>query len=230
MSLAELVDLIRQRLGQGTAFYPTALLVTFCQYAQNLLALQASCTVRQRAAYTLEAGELLIDLRALVPRYLHLRRVELGDTRTQEASRALGRVQPLFRTTLQSLAARGRWFETLGVPRQYFRQGRTLLGVYPRPSATTTITVLTTSLPTPFSMADLAQESEIQASNHPLIADVATGLLLIREGTLESAKGLQMLQSVLSDQQMAAMTKTVDRLHREAQRGASRPPSLAPTS
>ena len=35
MSLAELVDLIRQRLGQGTAFYPTALLVTFCQYAQD---------------------------------------------------------------------------------------------------------------------------------------------------------------------------------------------------
>ena len=148
MTLAELIELVRQRLGGSETFYPAALLIPFLDHAQRLLALQSAYRVLQRAAYTLVAGELLIDLRALLPRALQVRRVLLGNVSTQEESRSLGLLQPLFRTTLATLAARSGWLATQDVPRQWFPHGKTLLGVWPRPSTTTTVTVMATGLPT----------------------------------------------------------------------------------
>lgn len=215
MTLAELVELTREKLGGSAAFYPQDLVVTFLQYAQNVLSLSPQYRVRARAAYTLVAGELLIDMRALLPRYLSTRRVILGTVATEVASRSLGLVQPLFRTTLPALAARPRWLEVQDVPRQWFPHGKTLIGLWPRPTTSTTVTAVVNSLPTPFDVNNLEAESDIAASNHGFLSDVATGLLLLREGTLEGEKGVQMFQRALADQATRNLQQTLQRMQRQ---------------
>lgn len=221
MQLGALVELTRQYLGQASPYYSASLLVRFLQFAQNLYALHPDGRVLQRTPFTFPQQLLVMDLRAIVPRYLAIRRVMLGNVATQEETPAYGLVQVLRRTTLDTLAAKRLWIASEDVPRQYFPLGATLIGVYPRPPSDTLMTLLTTTLPTPFLVdqatglsLNLAQEPDLAPANHPFLADIAMGLLLMREGTIEGQKGVQKLVGVLGSQTFAAMQKTVERMLR----------------
>lgn len=220
MTVAELIELIYQRCGQAAPFYrppnDVTLLVMFLGYAQNLLALLPDFTSLQRIPTTIPATGFLVDLQAIAPRYLRLRRVVLGTVVTQEETLVGGVVRPLFRTTLLSLSARPAWLSTTGTPRYYFHHGHTLLGVWPLPTSDTPLTLLTTSLPTPFDVNRLEQVPDLQESNHPFLADVGAGLLLLREGTIEGEKGLQMLAQVLPAAMLEGLMKTVGTLRSSA--------------
>lgn len=223
MQLGALVDLTRQYLGQAAPYYDAALLVRFLQFAQNLYALHPDGRVLQRKAFTFPAQLLVMDLRTIVPRYLAIRRVVLGNVETQEETAVSGIVTVLRRTNLDNLAARRGWIDVEDTPRQYFRLGATLLGVYPRPANDTLLTVLTTTLPAPFLVdsvtgepSNLAQEPDLAPANHPFLADIAMGLLLMREGTAEAQKGIQRLVGVLGPQMFAATQKTLNRMLRSS--------------
>lgn len=214
----ELIELMQQRLGDSGSrvYYTESICLRFLNFAQAFLATLPQFTIRARTATTITGLSCFVDLRTVIPRHLALTRVMLGNVVTQQESLAYGVTRRLHRITLDALAARRNWIAALGVPRLYCLHGATLLGVYPRPTADTVITLVARTLPAPYTAGTLGQECEHQSSTHSQIADVSTGLILLREGTIEGSKGVGMLAQVLPAQMLEGLAKSISGLKKAA--------------
>lgn len=213
----EIIDLMQQRLGDvSRAYYETRICMTFLNYAQNFMALLPQYALLKRTATTIGAHGCFIDLRVAIPRYLKIRRVVLGNVATQQEVFTFGETRRMYPISLKALAVRRQWIAEEGIPRHYFLVGATLIGVFPRPSSDTVITIMTTTLPTEYTMNTLMAECELQPSSHQVVVDVATGLMLLREGTVEGQKGVAMLAQVLPSQLLQGLGQAIGSLKQEA--------------
>src|SRR3990167_1320978 len=199
MTGSDLLQSIWLKLGENTTCYPEAeVIVNGINPAMRLLCLMKPDLLNQRVALTLVAETSLIDLREHAPRSWILRRVMLGTITGDAATKTdYGEFKPLLRTSVKKIAWQRDWFSKRGTPSSYYQHGRDWVGIYKRPTADRALTLIFRAIPTAFTTNTMSDSPAFAEVWHPLIADIATGLLLIKEGETQTAKARQMLSTAL---------------------------------
>lgn len=206
MTLAYLVQLVSLKLGEQTAFYPTEEIIRGgINVAQRLLCLTYPKLLRQRVTHTVNADLPFVDLRTLLDsggvrignRIRKVHRVMLGDVSGDAPTRnaATDELRELRLATLEKLTYRPAWMQEKGQINYYWMWGRYWLGLYKRPIDTTTFTVIYNAVPTPLVLD--ADVPDVQAAYHRDIAEIATGLLLAKEGDPQGVSGLRKILTAL---------------------------------
>jgi hypothetical protein len=212
MDLGALIQLVSLKLGEQSAFYPSAeIVVQGINPAQRLLCLAFPALNYQRTAVTIIADQPFFDVRTLLDtnnnvignRFRSVRRVVLGTvtTDTPTVSSITGDIRPLHQTTVQRLAGQNDWLGQHREVQKYWMWGAYFLGLHPRPVVQETITIIYTAAPNIFDISVLTDVPTVPAAYHSTIAEIATGLLLCKEGDPQSSRGLARIQTALHLQQ-----------------------------
>ena len=207
MTFSDIRQLVSSKLGEQTAFFPDAEVDRAINCAQRLLCLRYPALLRNRATLTVNVDNPFIDLRTLQDasegtignRLRRVRRVVMGSVMADIPVRnaVTGGLFELRSVGIRALACRARdWLRHQGDPRYYYLHGSVWLGLYPRPVVATTITVVFDAAPHP--LVDDADVPQVDSVYHRVIADIAFGLLLVKEGNQRS---LNLLVSALGIQQ-----------------------------
>ncbi len=209
MNLGALVTLVEQKLGSQTTFYTDAEIVDHgINPAQRLICLTYPMLNYVRTTVAVTTDQPIIDLRELLDgslniignRFRHVRRVSLGNVtdNLSTPTAATGELQKLEQTTVKRLAGRNDWFALHGEVRKYWMWGQYFLGVYKRPIAATTLTIIYSAAPAPLALAAPTGIPDIPAVYHPVIAEIATGLLIMKEGAPQTERGLARIKAGLN--------------------------------
>lgn len=207
MNLGELINLTTLKLGEQSTFYPPAEVVRAgLNPAQRLLCLVYPMLLRSRTTATIVTDVPFLDLRLLTDtsgnpmlgRVRKLNRVVLGNVSADAPVRssATGELRELRRTTMRALRFRPDWLAKKGPVREYWLHGP-WLGLYKRPVADTTITLMFDAIPKPLVLEESGQIPDIQDVYHAVMAEIAVGLLLVKEGLPDGARGLQRITQAL---------------------------------
>jgi len=199
-------------LGEQTTFYSQEEIIRGgLNPAQRLLCLVYPAILKQRATITVDADMPFIDLRTLVDasgaevgnRLRTVNRVVLGNVSGDEPVRnsSTGELGALKRISLKKLAARPNWLHLHGPVIQYWLWGKLWMGLYRRPVDTVTVTVMFDAIPAPLSADNLAASPSVQDTYHTVLAEVAAGILLIKEGSPEGERGLGRITQALNLQE-----------------------------
>lgn len=207
MTLSDIVQLISIKLGSQTLFYSAEEITrSGINPAQRLLCLRYPHLLFQRTTHTVGADLPFIDLREVLDstgvrmgnRIQRVRRVMLGtisgDTVTRNA--ATGEFLELRRTTLRGLSSTNQWLQHRGTIRHYWIHSRYWMGLYKRPIAETTITIIFEAMPV--ALVNDADVPQVQEAWHRAIADIAMGLLIVKEGNPQAALGLARVLEALN--------------------------------
>lgn len=212
MTLTDLINRVWLKLDENTLFYPAAeVVLSGINPAMRLIAYVRPLT--QRTLMTFAPETLVRDLRLDLPRCWQIQRVVLGDATGDTAGGSAQTYRHLEPTTMLRLQWRRDWLQLRGTPTHYWVWGDHWFGVYKRPRVTTSLTVVHAALPAPFAVTDLtlnpSPTPQLAVSQHPLIADVATGLLLFKESAAQIERAQVLLGQVLSREQLAGVRKLV---------------------
>jgi hypothetical protein len=212
MTLDELIHLTHMKLGEQGAFYPPAEIVRGgLNPAQRLLCLHYPLLLPFRVVVTAQVEQPFLDLREVTdaagvrmgPRIRRVDRVTLGTITDESATPSAGTNErtDLRRTSVQRLSWQRDWLRERGMVRQWFLWGRLWLGLVRRPVAETTLTLMGTAIPRPLVLEEVDSEPEVVRAYHPVIAEIATGLLLVKEGDPAAQLGQQRITHALQLQQ-----------------------------
>ncbi len=201
MTLTEIVTLVEHKLGDQTTFYTDAEIVDQgINPAQRLMCLAYPALNTVRTAVTVTSDTPFIDLRTLLDlslniignRFRHIHRVSLGNVTDDIATptAATGELERLEPTSIKRLAGRNDWMSLRGEVRRYWMWGRYWLGIYKRPIASTTLTIIYRAAPAPLALASPTGVPDIPAVYHPVIAEIATGMLILKEGDPQTTRGM----------------------------------------
>ena len=191
MTFSDIRQLVSIKLGEQTAFFTEDEVGRATNTAQRLLCLTYPPLLRSRATLTVITDNPFIDIRTLQDtsgvtignRLRLVRRVVLGSVMADAPvpNAATGSLVELRQTSVPALSRRARdWMRHQGEPTHNYLHGRVWLGVYKRPIAATTITVIYDAAPMPLiNDADIPQ---VVAAYHRVIAEIAFGLLIVKEG------------------------------------------------
>ncbi len=209
MDTEQLTQLVIEKLDQQGVFYTRAEVIRGgLNPAQRLLTLAHPEFLTTRVTVTVSPDQPFLDLRTLTDpsgavignRLRHVRRVVLGDVTadTPQTTPATGEVGFLRPVSLTRLAAtRIDWMAHQGEVRYYWQWGPYWLGLYKRPIAATTITIIARTAPRLLTEETPTQLPDIAATYHALVSDIAVGLTLIKEGEPHGARGFARLQAAL---------------------------------
>lgn len=211
MTLAELIQYTSNKLGEQTAFYTNEEIVqNGLNPAQRLLCLAHPRVLVQRAVCTIGTEQPFVDLRLVQDsngvvignRIRKINRVVLGDVSddVEEPSSTTGELRRLRSTTLTALITEKNWLRRRGEVTRYWQWGRVWFGVYKRPVVDTTVTIIFESMPVVLDINNLTASPSVQDVYHTTIAEVAAGLLVVKEGTPDGARGLQKIVEALQIQ------------------------------
>jgi hypothetical protein len=194
-SFAAIVELIYRQV-ENRALYPTEeALLNGVNPAMRLLCLMDHMLHTERVAVSLAARRLTVDLRQVAARSHRVLRVLLGDATADTPALTLGQFAPLLPITRERLACLyPDWLRTVGVPSRWFLLGRHFVCVWPRPMAPVTLTLVCATVPPAAALATLASSPALDESQHAVIADLATPLLLYKEGAGEADRAVQQLR------------------------------------
>jgi len=200
MTTFELLQRQQQHLGEQTAFYTDSeLLVNGLNPALRLLCLARPTLLRQRQAITITADLPFYDLRQLGSRIVRLHRVVVGtitgDDLTADAT--TGRIGDLTPISVLKLAAsQAAWLKQQG-PAEHYWEWRDWLGIFPRPATAMTVTIIYDALPTALTLETPDTVPDLAAVYHPLIAEMAAGLVRVKEAGVEGQRGLATVARLL---------------------------------
>ena len=213
MTFSDIRQLVWLKLGSQVIYFPDAEVDRAVNCAQRLLCLRYPTLLYNRATLTVNADNPFIDLRTLQNasgetignRLRRVRRIVLGSVMVDVPvhNTVTGELRELRYTNVQVLASVARnWLSRRGDPRYYYLHGAVWLGLYHRPIVATTITVVFDAAPQPLvSDIDVPQVDDVY---HRVMAEIAFGLLLVKEGNphslniLVSALGIQQKQDIVS--------------------------------
>jgi hypothetical protein len=204
MTLSDLYQRVNLKLGEQSLFYPVGEIVRQgLSPAQRLLCLASPMVLQERALVTLLPEQPFIDLRTVSTRIRKIRRVVIGDItgNAPVVNASTGEYLDLIPTTLGRLASQDDWFSQRGKLKNYWRWGAYWFGVYKRPFETFTLTLMFDATPTPLDETTMDQVPDIAAIHHLRIADIAVGLLLLKEGPPQTARGMEWIMRGLNMQQ-----------------------------
>ena len=215
MTLSDLVQLVWDKLGDQSLFYGREEIVrSGINPAQRLLCLVYPLLSMQRVTVTVIQEQAFIDLRTLMDsanvrvghRVHRVSRVVLGNVTTDTPSRTVtgGELHELRLTTVGALSRRANnWMTQRGLMTHYWLWGAYWLGLYKRVVTETVLTVIFHAMPAP--MENDADTPDIDAVYHSVIAEVATGLLLVKEGQGEGERGVARVVKALNLQPQGAV-------------------------
>ena len=155
---------------------------------------------------TVDADLPFIDLRQVLDtdgvilgnRIRTLRRVVMGNVSGDAPvhNAATDALHELRETTVQALSTRANdWMNKRGLIRHYWKWGTYWIGLYRRPIVATTVTFIYDAVPK--QLVFDADEPQVQEVYHRVIAEIATGLLLIKEGSPQGERGLARIGDAL---------------------------------
>ena len=209
MTLGDIIQLVHLKLGEQHTFYPQSeIVVQGINPAQRLLCLAYPTLNYVRTTVDVTADQAFIDLRTLPDasgniignRFRSIRRVVLGNVTDDVSviSASTGELREIHHSSVKRLAGRNNWLSLHGEVRKYWLWGQYWLGLHKRPIDTTTITVVYAAAPTPLVLEVPTAVPDIPAVYHAIIAEVATGLLLMKEGDPQATRGLARIHSALN--------------------------------
>jgi hypothetical protein len=103
----------------------------------------------------------------------------------------------LRRITVGTLSKRRNdWMSQRGLIRHYWKWGMYWIGLYKRPITATTVTIIYDAVPAQL-VVD-SDEPQVQDVYHRVIAEIATGLLLVKEGEPQGGRGVKRIADVLA--------------------------------
>lgn len=212
VTLNEIVTRIQQKFDGNSLYYdPISVLLLGINPAMNLLTLVRGNLLTKRTLLTVNAEASTFNLRSFIPRFWSVSRVVLGDMRGEVPALSNQRYKPLVYATIPQLAWKRDWLLRRGEPKNYWLWGDHWLGIHPRPDIQTQITVIHRSLPLSFTVNDLIdnpnREPEITEVHHEMICDLAVALVMVREGAGELDKIQQILQTLLSQEQLRGLRR-----------------------
>lgn len=202
MNLGDLLQRVNLKLGEQSLFYPEAeIVLNGLNPAQRLLCLAYPTLLQKRVALTVGPDQIFNDLRLVTPTIRKINRVVLGDVTAELGTPVpyTGELKRLLPTTLDRLAGFNNWMQKTGLTTKYWMHGPFWLGLYKRPMTTLTITVLYDAMPTPFVLTEPGTIPDISQTYHPILADIAAGLLLAKEGVPVGTRGLTRLVMAMKD-------------------------------
>lgn len=216
MQLGDIIQLVNLKLGEQSAFYPQSeIVLQGINPAQRLLCLAYPALNYVRTTVSVVADEPFIDLRTLLDsssnvignRFRSIRRVVLGNVTDDlhAVSATTGELRQLRQATIKRLAGQNDWLAQHGEVRRYWLWGQYWMGLYRRPIAATNLTIIYAAVPTPFTVDSVTgipnaptTVPDIPAVYHTAIADIAAGLLLVKEGDPQSTRGMLRVQAGLN--------------------------------
>ena len=237
MNTQELVTRTYAHLGIGQAvFWPEVECVdNGLNPGQRLLCLIKPDLVTLRTLVTLAVDTPLMDLRTVAPKAWRVQRVTLGDVSLvpPRPIPTQGRLGDLRKISLAALRGQRDWLTRLApTPTHWYTHGLHLLGLWPRNTRATTLTLTYAAVPTALSWSVLTQEPDVPTQWHPVIPDLAAALLMMKEGKTECTIAIQSMQKILQVEplrrllkQMAADTYRERAMQTRAM--ATAPPSTA---
>lgn len=204
MTLAEMLDAILQKLDNNNLYYPPEeLVINAINPAQRLVSLHKR-SLSKRATAQINAAGSFVDLRRSAPRCFRLSRVVLGDITGEDPTASSNEYRNLFPLNLNSLQWKRDWVSHRGGPTHYWLWGGHWLGIYKRPFADATITLIFKALPLPFTTDDIysnpAKTSELPPVEHQLVVDVAFALAILKEGSGEVEKAEAILSQTFGQE------------------------------
>lgn len=207
MTLGDIQNLVALKLGEQPLFYPPDEVTrSGINPAQRLLCLTYPLLLTQRVAVTVDPDLPFIDLRGVTDasgviignRIRGIVRVVLGNVESDAPVRnaVTGELSELRETTIGALSKRSNdWMSHRGLIRHYWQWGTYWLGLYKRPITATTVTIIYGASPAQLvSGSDTPQTQDVY---HPVIAEIATGLLLVKEGSPQGERGLKRISEAL---------------------------------
>lgn len=214
---AELIDMTYERLGRNFAFWTRReVVLNGLNPAQNLLTLLDRSLFVFRRPVELVAGQAFINLQASVPRILLVRRVVIGRVPSEVVTSSNEEFRPLRQTSFESLRLRENWFAAPGLIQSWFPYGRHMVGLFRRPMADTTLTLVGQEMPRALDVNEPRLESQLPEMLHPVIADLAVPFLLIKEGMVETQRALQIFAERLGDEPFKPMAKALRELRQNS--------------
>jgi hypothetical protein len=200
MNLGDLIQRVSLKLGEQTTFYPEEEIVANgLNPAQRLLCLTYPFLLQKRVLLSIYPEQVFTDLRSITPTIRKLNRVVLGDVFAPLGSpvSATGELKRLHVTTINRLAGLNDWMRQTGTTTKYWMFGPYWFGLWKRPMTTLSVTLLYDAMPTQLTLSALTAIPDVDQVYHPLLADIATGLLLCKEGDPESGRGVTMIREAL---------------------------------
>lgn len=208
MTLSDIQNLVALKLGEQSLFYsPEEVIRSGINPAQRLLCLVYPLILNQRATATVGADLPFIDLRQVTDasgiiignRIRKVNRVMLGNVRGDAPvhNAVTDELFELRETTVAALSKRANdWMSQRGLIRHYWKWGTYWLGLYKRPITATTVTIMYDAVPA--QLVGDADDPQTQDVYHRTIAEIATGLLLVKEGSPQGERGLQRIAAALA--------------------------------
>lgn len=214
MNLTELINRVWQKNDENDLYFPQDIVIlNGINPAMRLITYAKPHLLIRRVLFTTNANFSILNLRAIQPRYWRMLRVVVGDATGDVATPSGSDAFPLLPATLAAIRWRRGWYTQTGTPRHYWIWGEHYFGLWPRPDRETTLTLIFSAIPLPFTLNDIfvnpSPEPELPAIWHLLIADVAFALLLVREGVGEVDKAQAILQNLLTSEQTAGLRRIV---------------------
>lgn len=202
MTTYDLLQRMYVKLGEQTRFYtPEEMVLNGLNPAQRLLTRVYPQLLPKRRLLTVTADLPFYDLRLLDPQLSSRRvwRVVLGDVTTDAPtpSVASGELHDLTRTTVTKLAYHRDWLNQRGPLEHFWTWGTHWLGLYKRPVYAASVTVIYGAVPTPLNVDIPTGVPDIIGAYHPLLSDVATALVLAKEGGVEGQRALATIANAL---------------------------------
>lgn len=207
MTLSDIQQLVSLKLGEQSLFYPADEITrSGINPAQRLLCLMYPMLLSQRATVTVDPDLPFIDVREVTDsagvklgnRIRRVTRVVMGAV-TGNAPVHNPVTDALYELREMSVGSLSKyindWMSQHGIIKRYWLWGSYWLGLYKRPITATTITIIYDAVPAQLLFdADIPQTQDVY---HRVIAEIATGLLLIKEGEPQGSRGLQRIMGAL---------------------------------
>ena len=207
MTLSDIQNLVALKLGEQSLFYPPEEVTrSGINPAQRLLCLVYPLLLSQRAIVTVNPDLPFIDVREVTDsagvrlgnRIRRVNRVVMGNVTGDSPvhNAVTDELFELRETTVGALSKRANdWMSQRGLIKHYWKWGSYWIGLYKRPITATTITIIYDAIPAQLVID--SDEPQTQDVYHRVIAEIATGLLLLKEGNPQGERGLKRIVDAL---------------------------------
>ncbi len=217
MVLGEALERISQQLENRAVYTAAEQCTTGVAPALLLLALTMPSYRTVTQVLTWPALTPLVNYADSFPRLVALRRVVVGQRWADRPVGVFGVEDILRRSTRQHLARRDPlWMTRTGTPRDWIRFGSQQMGLAPRPLSDTTVSLTGTALPATPDPNALNIELDCDPLMQPLVVDLATHFLLLKQGAGEAERGFQRLQQLLQTTALEGPLRQLRRMQAQA--------------
>jgi len=207
-----LVERTYGRLGIGKeVFWPFPEVVeNGLNPAQRILCLLKPDLYTLRTLAPRGVDDPVIDLRSAAPSAWRMQRIALGNITLvpPKPVPTQGRLGDLRKISLTSLRGQRDWMTRLAPrPSHWYTHGLHLIGTWPRATQPVTLTLVYAAMPPALAWSAPTQEAALPVQWHPVIADLAANLLMLKEGKGECQQAIAQMETLVKAEPLRQLLK-----------------------